>query len=74
MGRWLDRLQEFTFSIQHRPGVNHGTVDGLSRQTDDDRTAIKSGVKSAMKVHLQCSQFVTRLQILRILAQTLAWI
>ena len=41
MGRWLDRLQEFLFTVQHRPGVKHGNADGLSRQYDEDRTLVK---------------------------------
>ena len=31
-GRWQERLQEFTFDIQHRPGVRHGNADALSRR------------------------------------------
>ena len=31
MARWLHALQQFQFSIIHRPGRDHGNVDGLSR-------------------------------------------
>jgi hypothetical protein len=31
--RWLDFLQEFNFTIQHRPGLRHGNADGCSRAT-----------------------------------------
>ena len=31
MARWLDALQQFQFSIVHRPGRDHGSADGLSR-------------------------------------------
>ena len=31
MTRWLHALQQFQFSIVHRPGKNHGNADGLSR-------------------------------------------
>ena len=31
MGRWLHALQQFQFSIVHRPGRDHGNADGLSR-------------------------------------------
>ena len=31
MARWLHALQQFHFSIIHRPGSDHGNVDGLSR-------------------------------------------
>jgi hypothetical protein len=29
--RWLDFLQEYSFKIQHRPGLRHGNADGCSR-------------------------------------------
>lgn len=31
MARWLERLSEFDFVIEHRPGRLHGNADGLSR-------------------------------------------
>ena len=31
MSRWLHSLQQFQFSIVHRPGRDHGNADGLSR-------------------------------------------
>ncbi len=31
MARWLERLQEFDFSIVHRPGKKHQNADALSR-------------------------------------------
>ena len=31
MSRWLHTLQQFQFSIVHRPGKDHGNADGLSR-------------------------------------------
>ena len=31
MSRWLHSLQQFQFSIIHRPGKDHGNADGLSR-------------------------------------------
>ena len=31
MARWLHALQQFQFSIIHRPGRDHGNADGLSR-------------------------------------------
>ena len=30
MSRWLHALQQFQFSIVHRPGKDHGNADGLS--------------------------------------------
>ena len=31
LARWLAKLQQFHFDIVHRPGAQHGNVDGLSR-------------------------------------------
>ena len=31
MARWLHALQQFQFSMVHRPGKDHGNADGLSR-------------------------------------------
>ena len=31
-GRWLEILEEYDFSIEHRPGVRHGNADGISRR------------------------------------------
>ena len=31
MSRWWHSLQQFQFSIVHRPGKDHGNADGLSR-------------------------------------------
>lgn len=31
LARWLDRLQEYDFIVQHRPGAQHGNADALSR-------------------------------------------
>jgi len=30
-GHWIDMLQDFSFKIQHRPGMKHTNVDALSR-------------------------------------------
>lgn len=32
VARWLERLQEFNFIIEHRQGRSHGNADGLSRR------------------------------------------
>jgi transposase InsO family protein len=29
--RWLEILEEFNFSVEHRPGLRHGNADALSR-------------------------------------------
>ena len=31
MPRWIEKLQEYDFSIVNRPGPKHGNVDALSR-------------------------------------------
>jgi len=41
MGRWLDRLQDYTFTVEHRPGSQHGNADGLSRQSNNLETEVK---------------------------------
>ena len=35
LARWLDYLQQFQFEILHRPGVQHGNADALSRIPDN---------------------------------------
>jgi dUTPase len=30
--RWLEKLAGFDYEVQHRPGVQHGNADGLSRR------------------------------------------
>lgn len=32
MARWLEMLNTYNFTIQHRPGKQHGNADGLSRR------------------------------------------
>ena len=39
LARWLAKLQQFHFDIIHRPGVQHGNADGLSRCPQCDRGA-----------------------------------
>ena len=31
VARWLEILAEYTFSVVHRPGLQHGNADALSR-------------------------------------------
>eukprot|EP00731_Ephydatia_muelleri_P013152 Em0007g462a len=31
VARWLERLEEYEFTVQHRPGKKHGNADPLSR-------------------------------------------
>ena len=37
LARWLAKLQQFNFDIEHRPGTQHGNADGLSRCPQCDR-------------------------------------
>ena len=30
--RWLERLEEFSYTVEHRPGNKHGNADALSRR------------------------------------------
>ena len=39
--RWLERLIDFDFEVEHRPGQLHGNTDGLSRFPWDDRALEK---------------------------------
>ena len=32
VARWLERLQEYNFTVKHRPGLSHANVDALSRK------------------------------------------
>jgi hypothetical protein len=32
IARWIQRLQEYYFEIQHRPGLKHNNADALSRR------------------------------------------
>lgn len=32
IARWIEVLETYTFTIEHRPGKQHGNADGLSRQ------------------------------------------
>ena len=32
VARWIERLQQYDFSIEHRPGSLHGNADALSRR------------------------------------------
>ena len=59
--RWLERLEEFTYRIEHRPGNKHGNADALSRRpcrqcsrgehgssggSDESETMLKSVINS----------------------------
>ena len=37
LARWLAKLQQFNFAVEHRPGTQHANADGLSRCPQCDR-------------------------------------
>ena len=44
LARWIEELQAYDFTIIHRPGVQHGNADALSRRpcySDDCRYCVK---------------------------------
>jgi len=38
LARWLAFIEQYDFSIQHRPGVKHGNANALSRRPDPEET------------------------------------
>ncbi len=40
--RWYDVLQQYTYTFQHRPGINHGNADALSRRPCDCKVCVRS--------------------------------
>ena len=49
--RWLEQLEAFDFSIEHRPGVKHSNADAMSRlpcpqcRMDDSETAVVNAIQ-----------------------------
>ena len=35
IARWIEQLQEYTFTILHRAGQKHGNADAMSRTSDE---------------------------------------
>ena len=64
VARWLERLQEYDYTIEHRPGRQHGNADALSRRPRRHHGECPSCVPSARPqvaavaglptVHKQC--------------------
>ena len=46
LARWLAKLQQFHFEIIHRPGVQHGNADSLSRCPQFERGACAPNTNS----------------------------
>ena len=40
VARWLERLSDFDFEVEHRPGQLHGNADGLSSLPRDDGASV----------------------------------
>ena len=47
---WLERLSDFNFEVEHRPGQLHGNVGGLSRLTWEDTTPEEQGEEDAILI------------------------
>ena len=41
VARWLERLSDFDFEVEHRPGQLHGNADRLSRLPWDEGASVK---------------------------------
>lgn len=47
VARWVDFMQQFCFSIEHRPGQENAAADGLSRRSDhDDGASARAGQRT----------------------------
>ena len=57
MSRWLHALQQFQFSIVHRPGKDHGNADGLSRAPSSPcRQCTRPDCPPAVLIHSSTDQ------------------
>ena len=57
MSRWLHSLQQFQFSIIHRPGKDHGNADGLSRAPSSPcRQCTRPDCPPATLIHCDADQ------------------
>ena len=50
LARWLERLQEYYFEIQHRKGSQHQNADALSRYPENksDKSEISAALRPSM--------------------------
>ena len=39
VARWLEKLSEYNYDIEHRPGKNHNNADSLSKYPVDTTTS-----------------------------------
>ena len=56
LSRWLHSLQQFQFSIIHRPGKDHGNADGLSRAPSPFRQCTRPDCPPATLMHHDSDQ------------------
>jgi transposase InsO family protein len=49
-GRWLEILEEFNFTVEHRPGAKHGNADALSRRPCK-QCGLNGNLDSSMVLH-----------------------
>ena len=57
MSRWLHALQQFQFSIVHRPGKDHGNADGLSHApSSPSRQCTRPDCPPAVLMHSSADQ------------------
>ena len=44
--RWVEQIEEFDYSIQHRPGAQHSNADAMSRRPDRDAEPVPAEIVS----------------------------
>ena len=61
--RWLQQLQQYDFTILHRPGKSHGNADGLSRRPCDCKACSRQREREKTTVpESPCAVNVVRFQ------------
>ncbi|GBL58161.1 Retrovirus-related Pol polyprotein from transposon 297 [Araneus ventricosus] len=61
IARWIQRLQEYDFEIQHRKGTSHGNADALSRRpcTESGKHCTNAGKKFGMEIDISVKVLTT---------------
>nr|XP_055054004.1 uncharacterized protein LOC129439426 [Misgurnus anguillicaudatus] len=72
VARWIERLQEFQFTIQHRKGESHQNADGLSRHMCESTCPQCKGLWS-MKNHLALKSGVLQRQFVGTATGLVKW-
>ncbi len=55
--RWVIELQEFQFSVVHKPGKLHSNADALSRLVAHDQPT-ENTLNTAIKTHMTLQQII----------------